>query len=165
MSASKLRPMLRAPLVPLVLFSETAPNPVAMAASAFTRCSIRASIGVLAHSDLLQLRVVSKEPKKSGGCCLWRAQATVQMCVAPPAAAETAHASICTRSLSNSHKPFTRVTLVCRYTSAGLVHSWRVPEAAADAPSAFAHETWKVAEITLGAPPHLPPIPTSSIGH
>jgi len=63
---------------------------------------------------IYELRVVSKEPKKSGGCCLWRAQATVQM-----------------------------------YTSAGLVHSWRVPEAAADAPSAFAHETWKVAEITL----------------
>jgi hypothetical protein len=46
-----------------------------------------------------QVRVVSKDPKKFGGCSLWQAQATVQMCVTPPPAVLCC--ALCIRSSSD----------------------------------------------------------------
>jgi hypothetical protein len=54
-------------------------------------------------------------------------------------------------ALNNPHCRVAKLTFrISRYTSVGLVQSWRVPPPAADAPASFATETWKVAEIVLG---------------
>jgi hypothetical protein len=113
---------------------------------------------------------VSKDPKKCGGCSLWQANATVQMYAersqpAPRCAFSTpASNQSCLHFAVHDKAPqfhlFHRFLNdfppppISRYTIAGLVSSWRPPPPADDAPAAFATETWKVAEITLGESTH-----------
>ena len=109
---------------------------------------------------------MSKDPKKCGGCSLWQANATVQMYAERAQSALRRALSTPASNLLSLHfvvhdtapqfslfsPVFSMISPppIPRYTIAGLVSSWRPPPPADDAPAAFATETWKVAEITLG---------------